>query len=52
VVRVREAEKRLKQTKDKVQAIAEQVGFEHIAHFNRIFKKQTGLSPLRYRKHS
>lgn len=52
VVRIREAEKRLKSTKDKVQSIAEQVGFDHIAHFNRIFKKMTGLSPLRYRKHS
>lgn len=51
VVRIREAEKRLKTTKDKVQIIAEQVGFEHIAHFNRVFKKQTGFSPLRYRKH-
>lgn len=51
VVRIREAEKRLRGSRDKVQAIAEQVGFEHIAHFNRVFKKQTGLSPLRYRKH-
>ncbi|MDF2723417.1 MAG: AraC family transcriptional regulator [Paenibacillus sp.] len=49
VVRIREAEKRLKSSKDKVQAIAEQVGFDHIAHFNRIFKKMTGFSPLRYR---
>jgi len=52
VVRIREAEKRLRSSKDKVQAIAEQVGFDHIAHFNRIFKKMTGLSPLRYRKDS
>lgn len=52
VVRIREAEKRLKQSKDKVQSIAEQVGFDHIAHFNRTFKKMTGLSPLRYRRHN
>jgi AraC-like DNA-binding protein len=50
VVRIREAEKLLRETKLKVQTISERVGFDHIAHFNRIFKKMTGLSPLRYRK--
>jgi AraC-like DNA-binding protein/mannose-6-phosphate isomerase-like protein (cupin superfamily) len=49
-VRVREAQKRLAGTRDKVQAIAEQTGFEHISHFNKTFKKVTGLTPLQYRK--
>ncbi|MBD7967015.1 helix-turn-helix transcriptional regulator [Paenibacillus gallinarum] len=50
VVRIREAQKRLAETRDKVQSIAEQTGFEHINHFNKTFKKLTGTSPLRYRK--
>ncbi|MCI3926295.1 AraC family transcriptional regulator [Paenibacillus sp. TRM 82003] len=50
VVRIREAERRLRSTKDKVQTIAEQCGFERIEHFNRIFKKLNGHTPLQYRK--
>jgi AraC family transcriptional regulator, arabinose operon regulatory protein len=49
VVRVRAAQKLLQTTRSKVQAIAEQVGFEHISHFNKTFKAITGVSPLRYR---
>ncbi|MBD0379528.1 AraC family transcriptional regulator [Paenibacillus sedimenti] len=49
-VRIREAQKLLHTTRAKVQAIAEQVGFEHISHFNKTFKAITGLSPLRYRE--
>jgi YesN/AraC family two-component response regulator len=41
VVRIREAEKLLRETKLKVQTISERVGFDHIAHFNRIFKKRS-----------
>jgi len=50
VVRIREAEKQLRNTKEKVQNIADHVGFERIEHFNRVFKKLNGLSPLQYRK--
>ncbi|WP_429374101.1 AraC family transcriptional regulator [Paenibacillus sp. DS2015] len=49
IVRIREAQKLLHTTRDKVQVIAEQVGFEHISHFNKTFKAITGVSPLRYR---
>ncbi|WP_426448105.1 AraC family transcriptional regulator [Paenibacillus sp. S-38] len=49
VVRVREAQKLLRTTRDKVQSISEQVGFEHISHFNKTFKRIAGLSPLQYR---
>ncbi|UUZ86728.1 helix-turn-helix domain-containing protein [Paenibacillus sp. P26] len=42
----------LRETRDKIQNVAEQVGFEHIAHFNKTFKKMTGTSPLRYRKNN
>lgn len=50
VVRVREAQRRLLSTRDRVQMIAEKVGFEHTAHFNKTFKQVTGTTPLRYRK--
>ena len=36
--------------KERVQFIAEKVGFEHTAHFNKTFKQVTGTTPLRYRK--
>ncbi|QYR19434.1 AraC family transcriptional regulator [Paenibacillus sp. sptzw28] len=50
VVRIREAQKRLVNSRESVQLIAEKVGFEHIAHFNKTFKKLAGTTPLRYRK--
>lgn len=50
VIRVREAKKRLINSKQSVQAIAEQAGFGHISHFNKTFKKITGTTPLQYRK--
>jgi len=50
VVRIREAQKRLVNSTDAVQHIAEQTGFEHIAHFNKAFKKLSGTTPLRYRR--
>ncbi|CAM3376727.1 helix-turn-helix transcriptional regulator [Marinicrinis lubricantis] len=50
VVRIREAQKKLTTTKESVQMISEQVGFEHIAHFNKTFKKLTSTTPLQYRK--
>ncbi|HZG85983.1 AraC family transcriptional regulator [Paenibacillus sp.] len=49
-VRIREAQKRLAESKDSVQRISEQAGFEHIAHFNKTFKKIVGTTPLDYRK--
>ncbi|MCZ8514678.1 AraC family transcriptional regulator [Paenibacillus filicis] len=50
VIRIREAQRFLKETDEKIQTIAGNVGFGHIAHFNKTFKKMTGDSPLRYRK--
>lgn len=50
VVRVREAQKMLRLGKEKIHLIAEQVGFEHVSHFNKTFKNITGYSPLYYRK--
>jgi AraC family transcriptional regulator, arabinose operon regulatory protein len=50
IVRVRAAQELLRKTDDKVVDIAAQVGFEQIAHFNKVFKKVTGLSPRKYRQ--
>ena len=50
VVRIREAQKLLRTTRLKVHVIAEQVGFEHISHFNKTFKKVAGIAPVRYRQ--
>lgn len=49
-IRVREAEKMLAGSAVKIQEIASAVGFEHLSHFNKTFKKSTGLTPLQYRK--
>lgn len=49
-IRMREAEQRLADSEERVQDIASAVGFEHLSHFNKTFKKATGLTPLQYRK--
>jgi AraC-like DNA-binding protein/quercetin dioxygenase-like cupin family protein len=48
--RIREAQVLLQQTDHKVADIAIQVGFEQFAHFNRTFRRITGVSPTRYRR--
>ena len=52
LTRIREAQTLLTQTKSSVTDISLQVGFEQFAHFNRTFKKITGMNPTRYRKWS
>jgi AraC-like DNA-binding protein len=49
-VRIKEAQKLLKDTRWKVITVAEKVGFGNIAHFGRVFKSLTGQTPLQYRK--
>ncbi|ASA25187.1 helix-turn-helix transcriptional regulator [Paenibacillus donghaensis] len=49
-VRIREAQTLLKQTDWKITRIAEETGFDSIAHFGRVFKQITSRSPLQYRK--
>ncbi|MEK5238899.1 AraC family transcriptional regulator [Paenibacillus sp. FSL L8-0470] len=49
-IRIREAERLLAGSAGKIQEIASAVGFEHLSHFNKTFKKSTGLTPLQYRK--
>ncbi|MCC2686809.1 MAG: AraC family transcriptional regulator [Paenibacillaceae bacterium] len=52
MVRVKEAQKMLRETKWKVIFIAEKVGFNQIAHFGRVFKTVTKFSPSQYRNMS
>ncbi|MDD9265858.1 AraC family transcriptional regulator [Paenibacillus sp. GCM10023248] len=49
-VRIREAQRLLRETKLKVIHIAEQSGFDSVAHFGRVFKQVTSQTPLECRK--
>lgn len=50
IVRVKEAQRLLRETNSKVIEISEKVGFTQIAHFNKTFRKITNTTPLKYRK--
>lgn len=52
LVRIKEAQRLLKNTKMNTTQISEAVGYDNISHFGRIFKQTTGISPLKYRKTS
>lgn len=49
MLRVKEAQKLLRDTDMKVVDISEQAGFDNLAHFYRVFRKRTSASPLEYR---
>jgi len=49
-LRIREAQKLLRETPHKVIEIAGQVGYVNIAHFNRKFKQIAMMSPVEYKK--
>ncbi|MNO36624.1 Arabinose operon regulatory protein [compost metagenome] len=49
-VRIRETKALLKETDWPMTRIAQETGFESIAHFGRVFKGIAGRSPLQYRK--
>jgi AraC-like DNA-binding protein len=42
----------LKTTADPIKSIAQQAGFEDMAHFSRLFRRRYGMPPLRYRRES
>ena len=48
--RVEEAKRLLLETKVTVKTISEEVGFNSMPSFNRVFKEMTGLSPSAFRK--
>jgi YesN/AraC family two-component response regulator len=51
-IRIREAQRLLRETDRKISLIAETVGFDDFAHFGRIFKKIIEMTPMQYRKSS
>jgi len=51
-VRIREARRILCETGHKIIDVADEAGFSSISQFGRVFKAQTGLSPLQYRQAS
>jgi AraC-like DNA-binding protein len=50
LTRIKEAQRLLKETGNKVIDISEAIGFDHLGHFDRIFKKITKMTPMSYRK--
>jgi two-component system response regulator YesN len=48
-LRMEEACRMLKNTSNRVKNIATRLGYESVAHFCRIFKKETGFTPQEYR---
>ncbi|HHU79199.1 MAG: AraC family transcriptional regulator [Caldicoprobacterales bacterium] len=50
LVRIREAQNLIQGSDMKIIDVAQAVGFENVAHFGRVFKHITSLSPTSYRK--
>jgi len=50
LVRIREAQRLLRETDLKIIEVAENVGIESVANFHKLFKAASGCSPLQYRK--
>lgn len=50
LLRIRDAESLLRETNLKIIDIADRIGFQHVSHFWRMFKRHSGLSPREYRK--
>jgi len=48
--RMKKARGMLRETNQTVEAIAAEVGYENVEHFNRLFKKSYGITPVQYRK--
>ncbi len=50
VFRIRKAEMQLTETNDSIAAVAAASGFSSVKTFDRVFKEQLGISPLKFRK--
>ena len=48
-VRMKKARALLKSGSMTVEAIAENVGYQNVEHFNRLFKKKYGMTPVQFR---
>lgn len=51
-IRITKAKELLAHTNMKIYEICEQIGYENVEHFSRVFKKEIGISPLQYKKSS
>lgn len=49
-IRISKAMELLRKTDKRVLDICYETGFKNVNHFNRLFRQQTGVSPLNYRK--
>ena len=47
--RLKKARRLLKETNHKIESVAETVGYESVEHFNRLFKKEYGITPNQFR---
>ena len=48
-VRMKKARTLLKNTSMTVENIADNVGYQNVEHFNRLFKKKYGMTPVQFR---
>ena len=47
--RMKKARTLLRETNQTVETVAAEVGYENVEHFNRLFKKSYGMTPIQYR---
>ncbi len=50
--RMKKARTMLKESNQTVESIAASVGYENVEHFNRLFKKSYGMTPIQFRRES
>lgn len=50
--RMKKARTMLKESNQTVESIAASVGYENVEHFNRLFKKSYGMTPVQFRRES
>lgn len=48
-IRLKKAKSLLRNTTTKVETIADMIGYQNVEHFNRLFKKEFGITPVKYR---
>ena len=48
--RLKRSKNLLRETNMTVEAIATAIGYDNVEHFNRLFKKTYGITPMQYKK--